>query len=51
MLVMLIAGTPPTHAWVMFGVAIRRFLSSPLRLRMFNVSMAALLMLSILPML
>jgi threonine/homoserine/homoserine lactone efflux protein len=49
--VMLIAGSPPTHAWTLFGVGIRRFLQNPKALRAFNITMAALLVLSLVPML
>jgi threonine/homoserine/homoserine lactone efflux protein len=49
--VMLIAGAPPTHVWTLFGVGIRRFLQNPKALRAFNVGMALLLVLSLVPML
>ncbi len=49
--VMLLAGSPPTHIWTLFGVAIRRFLGNPRALRAFNVTMALLLVLSLVPML
>jgi threonine/homoserine/homoserine lactone efflux protein len=50
-LVMLVAGTPPTHIWTLFGVGIRRFLQNPKALRAFNITMALLLVLSLIPML
>jgi threonine/homoserine/homoserine lactone efflux protein len=50
-LVMLFAGTPPTHIWMLFGVGIRRFLDNPKALRAFNVTMALLLVASLIPML
>jgi threonine/homoserine/homoserine lactone efflux protein len=50
-LVMLVAGAPPTHVWTLFGVGIRRFLQNPKALRAFNVTMALLLVLSLIPML
>ncbi|MGL4243225.1 MAG: LysE family translocator [Beijerinckiaceae bacterium] len=50
-LVMLIAGAPPTHVWTLFGVGIRRFLQNPRALRAFNVTMALLLVASLVPML
>jgi threonine/homoserine/homoserine lactone efflux protein len=50
-LVMLVAGTPPTHIWTLFGVGIRRFLQNPRALRAFNVTMALLLVASLIPML
>jgi threonine/homoserine/homoserine lactone efflux protein len=49
--IMLVAGTPPTHVWVLFGVGIRRFLQNPKALRAFNLTMAALLVASLIPML
>lgn len=48
---MLLAGSPPTQVWTAFGVGIRRFLQNPRTLRLFNVTMAALLVLSLIPML
>jgi threonine/homoserine/homoserine lactone efflux protein len=48
--IMLIAGSPPTHIWTLFGVGIRRFLQNPKALRAFNVTMALLLVLSLIPM-
>jgi threonine/homoserine/homoserine lactone efflux protein len=50
-LVMLVMGSPPTHAWTLFGVGIRRFLGNPRALRAFNITMALLLVASLLPML
>jgi threonine/homoserine/homoserine lactone efflux protein len=50
-LVMLVAGSPPTHVWTLFGVGIRRFLQNPTALRVFNVAMALLLVASLIPML
>lgn len=50
-LIMLVAGTPPTHVWTLFGVGIRRFLDNPRALRAFNVTMALLLVASLIPML
>jgi threonine/homoserine/homoserine lactone efflux protein len=49
--IMLLVGSPPTHAWTLFGVGIGRFLQNPKALRAFNVAMAALLVLSLIPML
>jgi threonine/homoserine/homoserine lactone efflux protein len=48
--IMLIAGSPPTHIWTLFGVGIRRFLENPKALRAFNVTMALLLVASLIPM-
>jgi threonine/homoserine/homoserine lactone efflux protein len=50
-LVMLIAGAPAMHIWTLFGVGIRRFLGNPKALRAFNVTMALLLVASLIPML
>jgi threonine/homoserine/homoserine lactone efflux protein len=50
-LVMLVAGAPPTHVWTLFGVGIRRFLQNPNALKAFNITMALLLVLSLIPML
>jgi threonine/homoserine/homoserine lactone efflux protein len=50
-LVMLVAGSPPTQIWTAFGVGIRRLLQNPKALRAFNITMAALLVLSLIPML
>ena len=53
--VILVAGTfgvvnlPSVSCWAGFGVALRGFLSVPARLRIFNVGMAVLLLLSTLP--
>ncbi len=47
---MLLAGSPPTQIWAAFGVAIRRLLQNDRALRIFNVTMAALLVLSLIPM-
>lgn len=49
--VMLIAGAAPTHIWTLFGVGIRRFLENPRALRAFNITMALLLVASLIPML
>ncbi len=40
-----------TCTWAYFGVFLRQFLKSPLRLRLFNTGMASLLLASLLPML
>jgi threonine/homoserine/homoserine lactone efflux protein len=49
--VMLLAGSAPTQIWTAFGVGIRRFLQNPRALKAFNFTMAALLVLSLFPML
>jgi threonine/homoserine/homoserine lactone efflux protein len=51
MLVFMLVGGPSSIAWVMFGAGLRRFLGNPRVLRIFNVSMAVLLVLSMLPVL
>lgn len=38
-----VAGIVTAHSWAAFGAALRRFLSTPLRLRLFNAVMAALI--------
>jgi threonine/homoserine/homoserine lactone efflux protein len=50
-LIMLVAGAPAMHVWTLFGVGIRRFLDNPKALRAFNVTMALLLVASLIPML
>jgi threonine/homoserine/homoserine lactone efflux protein len=50
-LILMVAGAPPTHIWALFGVGIRRFLGNPKALRAFNITMALLLVLSLIPML
>jgi threonine/homoserine/homoserine lactone efflux protein len=40
---------PGCSAWILFGTALRRWLDDPTRLRVFNVTMAALLVLSLVP--
>jgi threonine/homoserine/homoserine lactone efflux protein len=50
-IVMMLCGSAPTHIWTLFGVGIRRYLENPKALRMFNLTMAALLVLSLFPML
>jgi threonine/homoserine/homoserine lactone efflux protein len=50
-LIMLLAGSPPTQIWATFGVGIRRYLQNTTALRAFNITMALLLVLSLIPML
>ena len=45
----LFLGTPCTFMWLGFGTALKRYLANPLHLKMFNVVMASLLLLSLLP--
>lgn len=45
----LLAGAPCVLAWAWFGVGISRFLTNPRRVRIFNVTMAILLVVSMLP--
>jgi threonine/homoserine/homoserine lactone efflux protein len=47
----LAVGLPSSGAWVVFGTAMRKFLSDPRRVRPFNWTMAALLVASIVPVL
>jgi threonine/homoserine/homoserine lactone efflux protein len=42
---------PSVSVWAGFGVALRGFLADPARLRIFNIAMGVLLLLSILPIL
>ncbi|UDL93559.1 LysE family translocator [Lichenihabitans sp. PAMC28606] len=52
MLVALVLGTvtfPCVSVWVLFGAGLRRALSDPYKLRLFNWSMAGLLLLSLIP--
>jgi threonine/homoserine/homoserine lactone efflux protein len=44
-----VAGAPCVFAWGLFGLWIARFLTNPRRVRVFNVSMAILLVLSMIP--
>ena len=41
---------PSTAAWTLFGTMLRRFLTDPSRLKLFNWTMAALLVASLWPM-
>jgi threonine/homoserine/homoserine lactone efflux protein len=47
----LAAALPSGFVWLAFGTALRRWLSSPRRLRAFNVAMGVLLAASIIPLL
>ena len=42
---------PSASSWAFFGTVIARFLNNPARLRVFNVTMAGLLLLSLIPVL
>ncbi len=48
-LVFFVVAFPCVGAWLFFGVSLKRFLKSPSHQRAFNISMAALLVLSITP--
>ncbi|KQI69792.1 hypothetical protein AN189_03335 [Loktanella sp. 3ANDIMAR09] len=48
--VFLMSNLPAITIWAALGVQVRRFLGTARRLRLFNVSMAALLMASLIPM-
>ncbi|EYD75262.1 Transporter, LysE family [Rubellimicrobium mesophilum DSM 19309] len=50
-LVFLVLGLPSVWAWAALGQEMRRFLTSPARLRAFNVTMAALLVATLWPIL
>jgi threonine/homoserine/homoserine lactone efflux protein len=45
----MLVGAPCSAAWAGFGLALRRFLDKPAALRVFNVSMAVLLVISLYP--
>ena len=45
----MVMAVPGCSAWVLFGTSIRRWLDNPVRLRIFNVTMAILLVLSLVP--
>jgi threonine/homoserine/homoserine lactone efflux protein len=40
---------PGCSAWILFGAGVRRWLEDPKRLRLFNITMAVLLVLSLVP--
>ena len=48
-LLMAAINAPCVGIWAAFGVGLRRFLTEPSRLRVFNVTMAGLLVLSLYP--
>ncbi len=48
-LVFLLVGLPSTMTWTVFGTLIGRWLGSDRRLRLFNMAMGALLLLSVIP--
>ena len=50
LVVMTVATVGAVTLWTGFGVALRRFLRDPARARIFNISMALLLVVSIVPM-
>lgn len=45
----LVFGTPCTFLWLSFGTALKRYLSSPKHLQIFNIVMASLLLMSLIP--
>ncbi|EKS66242.1 translocator protein, LysE family [Burkholderia sp. SJ98] len=47
--VLVVIGLPCITMWAAFGTSLRRFLADPRRLRMFNITMAVLLVLSLYP--
>ncbi|NLU69501.1 LysE family translocator [Streptomyces sp. HNM0574] len=48
-LVFLVFGTPCTFFWLLLGIGLKRVLNRPRQFRVFNVSMAVLLVLSLIP--
>jgi len=48
-LIFVVVNAPCIAAWTGFGVGLKRFLDRPERLRLFNISMATLLVLSLTP--
>jgi threonine/homoserine/homoserine lactone efflux protein len=48
-LVLVVIGLPCITMWAAFGMSLRRFLDDPRRLRLFNITMAVLLVLSLYP--
>ena len=46
---MTLACLPSTAVWAAFGAALRPFLADPRRMRVFNIAMAVLLVLSLIP--
>jgi threonine/homoserine/homoserine lactone efflux protein len=50
-LILIAVGLPCIAVWAGFGVALRRFLATPIRMRAFNWAMAALLVASLYPLL
>jgi threonine/homoserine/homoserine lactone efflux protein len=49
LLAFILGGAPCVLAWGLFGLALARFLTSPARVRVFNVTMAVLLVASMIP--
>ena len=47
-LVFFAAGVTSANGWALFGVSLQNFLSTPLRYRVFNLAMAALIVLTVL---
>lgn len=50
-IVFMLANLPSQGAWILLGMQLRRFLDAPVKLRVFNVSMAVLLIASLYPIL
>jgi threonine/homoserine/homoserine lactone efflux protein len=48
-LIFLLISVPSTSTWALFGAVIARYLQSPIHLKVFNWSMAGLLVLSLVP--
>ena len=51
MAVLFIVAIPCALTWLLFGTAVARFLTNPVRVKVFNIAMALLLVLSIVPIL
>ncbi len=47
----ILVGVPSSFTWLLAGKSLRRFLANPIKLRIFNIVMAALLVASFIPML
>ena len=45
----MVVSVPGCSVWILFGTAVRRWLEHPARLRIFNITMAILLVLSLVP--
>ena len=48
-MIFVLFGAPCTGLWLLFGASLKNLLSNPIRLRLFNIAMAALLVVSLAP--